>query len=204
MLQRLAFGFCLLFLTSCYDRPSQDLENYKKQKNVPEFVKSLSCLKEDGYTFGSELMKRYLIPVHLEKEAEQDYYILPYSEHKQINRTRELMERRSSSEEPINDSLLMCVQQIMAVAVTKQFGNAMQYDNANIRIEQWEFKDSNVANKAYEELKRVSEYSLDGDVCLYFLRESFVYYFYVWEANKTKELKRVANKFMQEITYFNK
>lgn len=205
-----AIGFLVLtisgvsLITSCSNSSSTDITAYNENQNSPDIVKALSCLKDDGYEFGSDMMKKYLLPSSLEKVANQDFYLLSYKDHNQLNNVRERMVKKFPNEAPVSDSLLSLVQDIKAVHVAKQFGSAWKYEHANIKIEEWSYKDGSQAIAAKNELQRVFSFDLHEDRCLLFTRDSCVYLFYIWETSKKSELKTVADKVMQEIDSYNR
>ncbi len=188
-----------IFLMSCGASPSLDLENYKHQENVPEFVKTIACMKSDGYEFGSKLMKPYVLEYKVEKVPSQDYYIMPYREQEQINLTRDHMAARHPNEAPLNDSILELVDEIIAVHIEKQFGKAMQYDHANIKIEQWTYNSAEEAKAAFAELSRVAQYYIDDEECFFDFHQNKLYFFFVWESSKEEEMERVAQKILSKI-----
>lgn len=186
-------------LLGCENSEQNDIGKYQENSSTPIFVRALSCLKDDGYEFGGELMKKYLLPHQLEKVPEQDYYLLPYEDQEQLNSVRERMVKKFPNELPVNDSLLSLVQELRAVHIAKQYGSAWKYEHANIKIEEWSYIDSSQAIAAKNELRRVFSFDLQNDRCLLYIHDSIVYLFYIWETSKKNELKVVADEVMLEI-----
>ena len=178
----------------CYKRPSLDLENYKKQKDVPELIIAISCLKEDGYKFGHKRFNWFKLPPLLKKTEGQDYYIIPYKKHEAIKRVKSYFANRKPDEPSVNDTVLQKVNKITAVIVTKQFGAAIHYEHADIVFEQWEYNSKEEAEMAMDELLRLNKSHFGTKAALFFTIENLVYYCDVYSYQKRAEHKRVVEK----------
>ncbi len=184
---------------SCYNRPSLDLENYKKQKDAPKLIIAISCLKDDGYKFGHGRFNWFKLPPLIKKTEGQDFYIIPYHKHEEIKGVKRFLSNHHPNKIQVKDTVLQKVKNITAVIVTKQFGAAIHYEHADIVFEQWEYNSSEVAELAMEEMLRLNKFSFGTKEAQFFIIENLVYYCDVYSFLKKAELKRVVEKVRIEL-----
>lgn len=186
-------------ISSCANHPDLDLDNYQSRIDPPQLMQEIACLKEDGYTYAEERMYTFVSHNQAEAVTDQDYFVVSLSDQEDIQEIEFQIKKRSAEE--IDTSILSNgLDQILIALVAKDFGEEfMDYDHCTIRIENWIYTSDSLAEVAIQELERIFEYQIQKDRYIIERHQERIFLFYVWEANKIPEMKRVALKVMNSV-----